>query len=170
MDISSFIKIFTANKQTFEILFKTFSENQITWKQSPEKWCPLEIVCHLYDEECEDFKVRIQQVFESPQLKLPPINPTKWVSERKYMEQDYNSKVYEFLKEREKSIKWLMSLENPPWENAFIHPKFGPMSARYFLTNWLAHDYLHIKQLIRLQYDYLRNQTEIELEYAGTWV
>jgi hypothetical protein len=31
------------------------------------------------------------------------------------------------------------------------------MSAEMFLANWLAHDYLHIRQLIRLRYHYLEH-------------
>lgn len=170
VDISFFIRAFTRNKETFDSIFRNVPEDLITWKQNPEKWCPLEIICHLYDEECEDFKVRIKHVFESPDLQPPPVNPTKWVSERKYMNQDYYSKLNAFFKERDRSINWLKNLENPPWNNAYIHPKFGAMSAYYFLSNWLAHDYLHIKQMIRLNFDYLNYRTGIDLDYAGRWV
>lgn len=170
MNILFFINSLRSNKKIFSILFESLSENQISWKQSPEKWCPLEIICHLHHEECEDFKIRIQHVFETPHLAPPAVNPVNWVKERKYMEQDFKTKVMDFILEREKSILWLQNLQNPPWENAYLHPKFGSMSARYFLTNWLAHDYLHIKQLIRLQYDYLHDKTGLDLKYAGNWV
>ena len=43
------------------------------------------------------------------------------------------------------------------------------MSAKLFLTNWLAHDYLHIRQIIRYQYHYLKESTAIDLGYAGNW-
>jgi hypothetical protein len=45
----------------------------------------------------------------------------------------------------------------------------GRLSAGTFLSNWLAHDYLHIRQIIRLKYQYLQRQTRESLDYAGAW-
>jgi hypothetical protein len=38
-----------------------------------------------------------------------------------------------------------------------------------FLHNWLAHDYLHIRQIIRIKYDYLKKTSGEILLYAGEW-
>jgi len=43
------------------------------------------------------------------------------------------------------------------------------MTASMFFSNWLAHDYLHIRQITRLKYDYLKQLTNEDLSYAGTW-
>ena len=74
-----------------------------------------------------------------------------------------------FLNEREESIQWLETLTNPPWDNAHLHPKLGPMSASLFLNNWLAHDYLHIRQITKLKYDRLKAISGENLDYAGNW-
>ena len=37
------------------------------------------------------------------------------------------------------------------------------------LTNWLAHDYLHIRQIIKLKFDFLKDQSDEHLSYAGEW-
>ncbi|MEM6429633.1 MAG: hypothetical protein AAF708_10365 [Deinococcota bacterium] len=42
------------------------------------------------------------------------------------------------------------------------------MSAQFFLENWLAHDYLHMRQVVKLKYDYL-TADGVNLIYAGTW-
>lgn len=34
-------------------------------------------------------------------------------------------------------------------------------------NNWLAHDYLHMRQIIK--YQYLKEKTNIDLQYAGNW-
>jgi hypothetical protein len=170
MKLEEYIQAFSANQNIFKDLFLCLNEEQIRWKQNEEKWCPLEIVCHLYDEETEDFRVRIKHVFKTPEKAPPPISPKKWVTERAYMQQDFQLKLENFLKERTQSIDWLKTLENPPWDNTYHHKSFGPMSASYFLSNWLAHDYLHIKQLLRLQYDYLHFISSNSLEYAGKWI
>jgi hypothetical protein len=129
----------------------------------------LEIVCHLYDEEREDFRARLKYVLEVPTEPFPPINPTGWVTERAYLKQDYAETLNNFLKERQQSVEWLQTLTSPKWDNAYDHPKFGSMSAKMFLSNWLAHDYLHVRQIIKLKFDYLKKLTGETLIYAGEW-
>lgn len=159
----------SANKSVFESLLSGISNEEYLWRMKPEKWCLLEIVCHLHDEEREDFRARLKHVLMNPELSLPPINPQGWVAERKYIEQDYKHILTLFLQERNESVKWLGSLENSEWDRAHAHPKFGPMNGKLFLSNWLAHDYLHIRQIITLKFHYLKSVTGEELNYAGEW-
>jgi hypothetical protein len=74
-----------------------------------------------------------------------------------------------FLNEREYSVEWLNKLDSQNLDNIHKHPELGDMSAKMVLANWLAHDYLHIKQIIRLKYDYINNITGENLSYAGDW-
>jgi len=170
MNHSHIVSQLDANLQTFAGLLSTSDPDEITWRQAEKKWCLLEIACHLYDEEREDFRARLKHTLETPQEKLPSIDPEGWVASRKYMEQDFNKKVSGFLSEREQSVGWLKDLKGPSWKSAHHHHKFGPLSAEMFLANWLAHDYLHIRQIIRLRYHYLQHAAnEVTLRYAGEW-
>lgn len=157
------------NKLVFKELLNGLPEEEYLWKQNPDKWCLLEIICHLYDEEREDFRTRTKQVLTSPELPLPKIDPVGWVNERKYLQQNFSEKLKDFLFEREQSVKWLQTLKNPGWNNAYNHPKLGKMTARLFLSNWLAHDYLHIRQITKLRYEYLKFKSAEDLSYAGNW-
>ncbi len=157
------------NRVIFKVLLSGLTKEEYLWRTSSEKWCLLEIVCHLYDEECEDFRARTKHVLETPTKPLPSIDPVGWVIERKYIQKDYINLLDNFLKEREESIKWIQSLSSPKWGNAYNHPKFGQMTAKMFLSNWLAHDYLHIRQILKLKFDYLQQLTDETLVYAGDW-
>ena len=157
------------NKEVFQHLFENISEEEYKWSQKPGKWCLLEILCHLYDEEREDFRTRVQCVLEDPDTPPPTFDPLIWIKERNYIGQNYNSVLVKFLEERDKSVNWLNTLKDPQWDNTFHHPKLGPMSAYLFLSNWLAHDYLHIRQIIRLKIDYLKVMSNESLTYAGDW-
>lgn len=157
------------NKELFKNIFSRINDEEIFWKPEPTAWCMLEILCHLCDEEREDFRARLNHVLTTPDAPLPPIDPQGWVDSRKYMLQDFDQKLNEFFTEREKSIEWLMNLENPQWDNYYEHPKFGKMSAKLFFTNWLAHDYLHIRQILKLKFDYLKFISKEDLNYAGNW-
>ncbi len=170
MTMSNFIiSSITRNRQIFTQLLTNVHPDQIRWSPDPAKWSLLQIVCHLRDEEREDFRQRTRMVLEMPGVPFPGINPTGWVVDRDYASQDFATVLNEFLKERDDSISWLNSLRDPKWDNATIHPSLGPMSGQFMLSNWLAHDHLHIRQIIRLQYDFLASLTGQSLQYAGYW-
>jgi len=83
------------------------------------------------------------------------------------MDQNYDEMVNKFLQERSYSIEWLNSLPDPAWSNSYNHPELGTLTAEHFLTNWLAHDFLHFRQIIKLMYQHLDNSSEIDLAFAG---
>lgn len=157
------------NKFVFEALLSGLTPEVYLWKAEPEKWCLLEIVCHLYDEEREDFRARTRYALENAGNAIPSIDPVSWVTDRRYTEQHYPEVLNNFLTEREASLAWLQSLEDPKWEYTCHHPALGDVSAAHFLANWLAHDYHHIRQINNLKYEYLEHHAGESLAYAGNW-
>ena len=129
----------------------------------------LEIACHLVDEEVEDFRLRVEYTLLKPGEKWPAIDPEGWVKSREYSTRDYKQTIEKFIYEREKSIQWLKDLENVNWDNKYTHPEFGSMSAKMILFNWLAHDFFHIRQINRYNFEYLDQKTSESLKYAGNW-
>jgi hypothetical protein len=169
MDYNKIINHLSRNREVFKNLLFGLDKTEYLWKSKPDKWCLLEIICHLFDEEREDFRARIFHLFENPELLLPQIDPPGWVQERIYIQQNYSEKLDNFLKERERSVKQLRALTNPNWTNEYNHPVFGKMTPKLILSNWLAHDYLHQRQIIRVKYEYLKNLSDETLSYAGEW-
>lgn len=157
------------NKLVFQNLLESTSQKLRLFKPYADTWCLLEVVCHLLDEEREDFKARVQSILTDPNEPLKPISPEKWPTERRYLDQDFETVLEEFLSERERSIEWLQSLQNPEWEQTVDHPEVGPRSAKKFLVNWLAHDYHHIRQINRIHHAYLKACSADDLTYAGKW-
>lgn len=169
MDHSIIINKLSENLNTFRYLLSGISKEEYLYKPLPEKWCLLEIVCHLNDEEQFDFRARTKHILENIKTDLPPIDPVGWVKSKNYIEQNYEEMFEKFLYERKRSAEWLKSLKEPEWNNEYKHQKFGIMSAEFFLTNWLAHDYLHFRQITALKFDYLKFISGIEPLYAGEW-
>ncbi|WP_299261142.1 DinB family protein [uncultured Aquimarina sp.] len=166
MNYKLIIKGLQRNKFVFKQLLQGISEEEYKWKDRPNRWCLLEVVSHLYDEEREDFRKRTKHIFDTPDQQFEPIDPEGWVVERRYIEQDYEKVLHHFLEERQASINWLTSLINPKWENIANHSDLGTMSASQFLANWLAHDYLHFDQITRLKLDYLKYTSKENFSYA----
>ena len=169
MNVSYIIHELDRNVAVFDSLLSNIDKQMYLWKPAPEKWCMLEIVCHLYDEEREDFRARVAHTLENPQQLMKPIDPVGWVTDRKYIGQDYNLMVEKFLSERRQSIQWVSKLNNAKWNNIYKHPKLGAFTAYEFLSNWLAHDYLHVRQIVRTKFLYLENISGEDLSYAGPW-
>ena len=167
--ISHIINGLEHNRSVFEDLFSPILEHQKTWKPEPHKWSLLEVLCHLYDEEREDFKTRVRCLLQSPVEPPPLFDPTVWVTERRYIDQNYDDRLSELLNERTASIDWLNSLEDANWLNEYEHPKMGIRTPLFYLSNWLAHDFLHIRQIMKLKLDYLNHVSGTDLNYAGTW-
>ena len=157
------------NLDDFKSMLSAISREQYLWKPTPEKWCLLEIVCHLYDEEREDFRERLSQVLVTPDLPFRKINPLDWVATHDYINQDFYEMLNRFLEERKNSVKWLKSLSSTDYKLFWMHPKAGPVTGELLLSNWLAHDYHHFRQIIKLKYDYLKINIYDDLKYAGEW-
>jgi DinB superfamily len=169
MNLNYFIERLATNRAVFEGLIKAVSPEQGSWKPAPDKWSILEVVNHLYDEEREDFRQRLQFVLADPAQPWPKIDPRNWVTERAYLERELNSSLTSFLEEREKSLGWLRQLTNPNWENSKEGPN-GVLSAGDLLASWLAHDFLHIRQITRLHWQYVGTISEpYQTAYAGPW-
>lgn len=157
-----------ANISVFKELLKVPADI-ITYRNHTDKWNILEILCHLYDEEREDFRARLKHVLTTPKDPLPSIDPQAWVLSRNYAAKNFKEVLEKFLFERRESVKWLKSLNNPPLDNYYDHPKLGPLSGKLFLSNWLAHDYLHFRQIIKLKFDFLKQTSGQNTSYAGSW-
>ena len=143
---------------------------QARWKPTPEEWSLLEVICHLYDEEREDFRQRLDLTLHHPEADWPPIHPSAWVIERAYNQRDLPAMVDAFAQERDRSLTWLDTLSHPDWSVARTHPVAGKMTAGDMLGAWVAHDHLHMRQLNELHWQWLATQVDaLSLEYAGGW-
>jgi hypothetical protein len=158
-----------ANTGAIAALVSAVSDEQMRWKPAPESWSLLEVVNHLYDEEREDFRTRVDYVLHRPGELPPPIDPEGWVTERAYNARDPRQSLEAFLREREASLEWLTGLHEPNWD-AEYRADWGVMRAGDLLSSWLAHDHLHLRQLNELHYAYLKLQAApYSVDYAGEW-
>ncbi len=169
MNLVYCINRLSGNASVFENLARDVTDEQARWKPSPEKWSILEVVNHLYDEERDDFRFRLDSILHHPDKRWPPIDPPGWAVEHKYNERELRESLDRFLGERRKSVEWLKELKEPRLENKYDHPQ-GVISAGDLLASWVAHDYLHVRQLARLHWQYLNSVSPpYQTAYAGEW-
>lgn len=159
-----------AGRGVVRALVADVSEAQALWRPAADQWSILEIVCHLLDEEREDFRTRLDFTLHRPGEAWPPIDPPGWAATRGYRERALAVQLQEWLDERERSLVWLRGLSEPDWARAYHHPKFGPITAGDLLLSWVAHDLLHARQLARRQFEFAALQgAPHSTRYAGDW-
>jgi hypothetical protein len=144
------VRMLETNAGKVAAFFKDVSDSQARWKPAPEKWSMLEVLGHLIDEEREDFPKRLRLLLEDSKRQWPPIDPEGWARERDYNARELATSVETFLADRAASIEWLEGLDDPEWGIAYPHPKLGEIRAGDLLASWLAHDFLHMRQLANL--------------------
>jgi len=170
MDHTVIISKLEYNINIIKVMLKNISLEQARWKPSPQKWSLLEVICHLHDEEIDDFRQRLEFALLNPDKDWKRIAPDKWVSEKNYNHKNFKSSTDNFLTERKKSIHWLKGLTTPDWNAEDNYPFGKTMTAKKILVNWLAHDYLHIRQINSLNWSYLAKVApSIDLRYSGDW-
>lgn len=115
-------------------------------RPAPREWAPLEIVCHLRDEEAEDFGARVRVVVAGGQA-FAPIDPAGWVEARRYRDADPREALEALRAGRAASLAFLAGLEPERLRAAVRHPRLGPLSGLDLLAAWVTHDRLHLRQL-----------------------
>lgn len=171
MNHEAIISQLASHAQVLEMLIDGTPQEQLRWKQSPEKWSVLEVIGHLYDEELEDFRPRVEGPLDAAGFTPIPLgDPEVRAVEREYNMQDAGRLVLSFKDERIKSVKWLRSLDNPNWQSGFDIPSSEGMhlTAENVLAAWLGHDNLHFRQILTIQWSYLSKDIEpLTLDYVG---
>ncbi len=162
MNLEHYTNRMAANAKVVESLLRGVSEAH--WRPDDQSWSLLEVINHLYDEEREDFRLRLDYTLHRPGEEWPSIDPQGWVISREYRKRELSESLSNWLDERARSLEWLASLQKPdaratPW---------GQMRAGDLLAAWLAHDHLHIRQMNELHYAWHKAHAQpYSVEYAG---
>ena len=150
-------------------LLAGLTQEEAGFKPSPETWSILEVLCHCCDEEREDFREHLDFILRRQNEEWHRIDPQGWVTVRKYNEQNFTEMREKFFAERMKSLEWLKSLSEAGWDTEYTSP-FGSMKAGDMFASWIAHDNLHIRQLVELRRARIENIAQpYDIQYAGDW-
>jgi len=169
MDITCLSQTLARQAELVRMLVADVSPEQAIWKPDWGRWSVLEVLNHLYDEEREDFRARLDILLRASDEPWPPIHPMEWVTERAYNARELTASLESFLAERCVSLAWLRSLESPDWDAGVPSPWDFFMRAGDMAASWIVHGQWHIEQLIRLHRDWTIEQVKpYDVQYAGT--
>ena len=150
-------------------LIKDIGQEQAQAKPDAKSWSILEVLCHLHDEEREDFREHLDFILHRQNEEWHVIDPQAWIMERKYNEQNLIEMQEKFFAERKQSLEWLNTVSHVDWSITYTS-EYGSVSASEMLSCWIAHDNLHIRQLVELRRKHIEHITSPhDLQYAGDW-
>ncbi len=159
----------TSNAKAIEQMVAGLDSESAHWKPSDNDWSVVEVMCHLADEEREDFRTRFQFLLDGKSGDPPP-NDSGNVTGRRYNERDLASSLADYLNERQQSLNWLRGLTNIPFDNKVTWSWGRTISVGDMLVSWVAHDVLHMRQLTELKWGYQMQQfAPYNPDYAGDW-
>ena len=170
MELPFLIEQLRSTPATLRELLAPVNDEEGTWRPAPDQWSLLDVLNHLADEERVDFRCRLDLTLHHPEKEWPGIDPERAVQEEKYRNRSLREAIEDFIAERQHSLQWLEGLEAPDWSVEHTHPVFGSMSAGTLMASWVAHDLLHLRQIVRIRWEYLaRYALPFSLQYAGDW-
>jgi hypothetical protein len=169
MNFSTLYQELVNSTEMIRALLMGITQDEAQIRPNPESWSTLEVICHLYDEEREDFREHLDFILHRQEEEYHMIDPQGWITERKYDEQDFQTMKKKFFAERQKSLEWLQQISGSDWDITYTS-QYGSVRAGEMLSCWVAHDNLHIRQLVELRRARIENITKpYAIEYAGDW-
>jgi hypothetical protein len=153
--------------QTIRHLVQGLTQDQAHWQPDPDSWSILQVVRHLVYEELWDFPFHLEHILLHPEEPWEEHGPAK----KAYTEMTLPAILAEFEAERAAAIDWLLQLPSHcAWEQPVAMPWGAPLSGGDMLASWLAHDLLHIRQLVTLRYALTAAANRPHsVKYAGDW-
>lgn len=167
MDVDGIVTRLAAVGEALPALVAPLTDADARWKPATEHWSILEVVCHMADEENEDFRARVESTLRDPSAPWPPLDLKEVAQRRGYNTRDLKTEIARFVAARRESVAWLRSVRSLDWSRTYIHRTAGPLSAGDLLASWAAHDALHVRQIAKRLHGLAAREGKIE--YAGEW-
>ena len=112
----------------------------------PAEWSPVEIVCHLRDEEVDDFGARLRVILAGD-ARFAPNDPEQNAVIRRYRDADPAEALAALVTRRRVTLDLLAATPPDRLAATAERPNGGRLSGLDLLASWVAHDRLHLQQL-----------------------
>ena len=127
------------------------SEEQLSWKPSPELFSMRESVWHLRDIDVEGYEQRIRLILSEHVPTLPDVNGGKLARERNYNALPIDPALTELAIVRASSVERLSGCANADLERTAEMDGTGMVTLRRLLEMWMRHDADHLADMAELR-------------------
>jgi DinB superfamily len=117
------------------------------WRPAPDEWCIADVVAHLGY--CEaPYLARLRRVVEQDNPFEPALLPDERAHE---LARPLADLLEAFVSRRAETVAFLSGLEQRDWGRALVHATIGPTKLRDQVQELVAHDNLHLEQVVTLR-------------------
>lgn len=131
-------------------LLENVSPEQMSWKQSEERWTISEILAHLVDVETKVLGLRAKRILLEDAPVLVSYDQMVAYCFGLYSKKDGFEVLEKFAEAREKSFEFLNQIQVSDLDRIGKHPEFGEIKLSQILNLWAFHDLGHIRQIAEI--------------------
>ena len=149
LSVQEVLTVLGAGPRRIGALTAGLTPAQLQTRPEPNEWSENEILAHLRS--CADVWencIRTILAQETPTLKA--INPTTWINQTDYPQQDFSLSLQAFTTQRAGLFALLKSLTPEEWSRSIMVTGAGKPLERtvFFYAQWMArHERTHYKQI-----------------------
>lgn len=154
-DKNDLIDVLSRTQDALERLVVNETPESLRHKPAPDKWCALEILCHLRDCEKPALLERLRRILKEDNPTLPYVDQDALYAAGDYMNQDPLKAWKRFSVLRKQTLQVLHNAHIDEWDRPYIHPTRGPETFGNLVRYFAQHDKNHLKQIRAAIADYL---------------
>lgn len=148
------LRMMKHNMRILEHLMVTVTQEQAqTWRDGPDGWSLLEILCHLRDFD-RVFRDRAALIRDNDGVALEPYDHLQMVIDGAYNEQNKDEVLEAFKASRVETREFFKALTDEQWSHSAIHPESGAFGMVDQFIQLGTHDIDHIEQITRVLANY----------------
>jgi hypothetical protein len=128
-------------------LLRPVDESAARWRPEPGEWCIADVVAHLgYCE--EPYLARLRRVVEQDNPFEPYLHPDESAHD---LSRPLADLLATFVARRAEMVAFLAGLDQREWGRPLVHAAIGPTRLRDQVQELVAHDNVHLNQVVALR-------------------
>ncbi len=150
-ELEGFVAYLAKTPATLQRLVEGLTDEDWRRRVPGAEFSVLENICHLLDIEREGYAVRIERLLKEDSPVLPDIDGGRLARERDYNNQNIETALEAFRREREGNISVLKNLSSDQLERRGTLEAVGPITVSELLRMMRAHDDAHRREIKELR-------------------
>jgi hypothetical protein len=111
------------------------------------EWSSREILAHLVDDEIYVMRTRLERIIKEDHPSLAPHDEKQWYANRNTTRDAPVELLGDFAVQRAASLGIIKMLRESDWMRQGYQPEYGLFTAQEWLSQWVAHDTAHLRQV-----------------------
>ncbi|MDQ2907342.1 MAG: DinB family protein [Chloroflexota bacterium] len=128
-------------------LTSTLSDRALDFRPATGDWSIREILAHLVDDEMYVMRTRLERMVKEDHPSLAPHDEKRWYASRNTTRDHVTELLSDFDLQRAASLGIITMLRESDWAREGYQPEYGVFTAEEWLTQWVAHDSTHLRQI-----------------------